>query len=433
MSISLSIASTSPWTGLLAGLGTAAVGWALWPGRNAVRLAPPLILIAGAMLILKGSIWPRFVSTPSWPNLSAILSLTQMAWVCVLVIWFARRHSRRAGTGTVVFVLIVGFTSSAMVVWATPDPAIDVMRFHDQATAVLMEGGNPYTDIEVQEDYRPEKIVHGYVYPPVPLLSFTASAIVGLDVRYATLAAWAAALAILGTAALRSSDRTTSVGILILLAAQPEWPGILILGWTEPLALLWLTVGLLCIRSRPFLSAVAIGLAVASKQYYIAVLPMFITMRWHFRWRRIGLILLAAAATVAPFAIRSPAGFIDATIGYVADLPVRTDTANLIGWLDFLGIQFTPSKWMAPLAASAVAAFAGKNAATIRHPIVGVGVTLGVVFFLGTQALEGYWFLVLWIVAIAFIVDDHPARDNSDGSSDEPLNGDESSTRTQCS
>jgi hypothetical protein len=367
-------------------------------------LAPSLILTAGVVLILDGLISPRFVSTVDWPRLGIIWSITQISWVCLLVVWFLRRGSQHGGT--VVSVVLVAIVSSVLIVWATPDPAIDVVRAHEQATAALLEGGNPYTDIAVQQDYVPEMVLRGYVYPPVPLLSFTVPAAVGLDVRYSTALAWALALAILGTAALRSSDQTPSVGVLILLAAQPGWLGILILGWTEPLAVLWITAGLLWVKRRPFLGAVALGLAFASKQYYLAVLPLFFTMTWPYRWRRAGIMILVALATVLPFALRSPNGFMDATIGNLADLPIRTDTANLLGLLDSLGIELTFSKWMAPIIGGAVAAFLGRKARRTRQVSIGIGITLGVVFVLGTQALESYWFLVLWILALAAISND---------------------------
>jgi hypothetical protein len=371
------------------------------------------VFLAAVLLLLDSALHPRLGPTPQWPYAAQALLFGQLAWSAILAYWLVAGTRRRLGGGFVAAIAVTAALTSTILILATPDPNVDLYRLHVAGADALWSGENPYTDISVQEDYRPDNTITGYVYPPVSLLSFAVPAGLGIDARMGAVVAWTTGIAILGRAALRNPQRDYAIGLLLLVAAQPGLPGILTLAWTETIALPWLTLGAVLLFRRPLVAGLSLGIGLASKQYYLVIAAVLLLMSDPHRKLRLATVAVVAVATVIPFALLSPTGVFDATVGHLSSLPVRFDTANAIGLLFDEGSTFAVPKWLGPALAVIIGGLTGRKARTPALFAAALGLTLSVTFFFGTQALESYWFLVAWLAATSLILETETSKHTS--------------------
>jgi uncharacterized membrane protein len=86
------------------------------------------------------------------------------------------------------------------------------------------------------------------------------------------------------------------------------------------------------------LSAVLLGLALRSKQYFILALPVLLAWNDSFRWGRLWIASGVAVLTVLPGVVLGPLAFWQAVIAGISQAEARPDSSGLTG----LGID-TPS------------------------------------------------------------------------------------------
>jgi uncharacterized membrane protein len=199
--------------------------------------------------------------------------------------------------------------------------------------------------------------------------------------------------------------------MFLLMAGLAVWPGVWFASWTEPLSIVLLLLTAVMWRKRPMWSAIALGLAIASKQYFLLLAPLLLLQKGEQRWKRFLVSVGVAVSTILIGLIPDPNAYLNATISNLSEIGFRPDSQSLSGLFASYGFDFylPPVAWLALGLAFAVVVSPGAKSAA---DFVGrSGLILGLAFFFG-QAFVNYWFLVAALFAVSALLpgDTEPAR-----------------------
>ena len=280
-------------------------------------------------------------------------------------------------------------------------------------TALLdafVSGVNPYTSAVTIPDGNPfapdDSVIEGYAYPPVVLVTYGLAGALS-DPRLTSAAAWLAFVGWLawGAASLRRKETSVaSLSFLLLLSAAPLVSEVWYMAWTEPLSLILFLVATLTWSRSDVWSGVLLGLAVASKQYFVFLLPLLLFHR-DAGWRRRSSVAVATAAlTILVGFLPDPASFSQATIGNLVGITFRPDTQSLPGLAGELGLDFLAPTLLWIVGSFAVAVVLARSSTTAAGFIMRSGLTLGIAFWFG-MAFPNYWFLVAGLLVIGSVLE----------------------------
>jgi hypothetical protein len=285
-----------------------------------------------------------------------------------------------------------------------------VYHAHRAAGTALLDGENPYTDAVRFFDgspYAPAGAVYeGYPYPPVVLMTY---GLVGAftDPRLVSTIAWLALLvwsARTYAGAASGSDDEVSLGPFLLLVTAPAWPLLWFTAWTEPLSLFLFLVAALAWRRGTLVSGVTLGLALASKQYFVVLAPFLILLDSRDgRYRRVLIAFATAVLTMIPFVILDPVAYFDATLGNLFSIGFRPDTQSIPGLAAALGADFMPTNWLVVGVTLTVAVILGRYLQPKQRWLDGAAFVLATMFALGL-AFPNYWFLIMGLMATGLMM-----------------------------
>lgn len=336
----------------------------------------------------------------------SVFAMTSGAVVVVAIaLLVLRQPSRLMSLGLVGLLLLVAVISSIQLIEHETIP-IDVTQLHDQAVDALVDGRNPYTtgNVSVRETLPRGDLdlIEEYTYTPVNLAWYAAGRALTGDVRAGGAIAIVVSLVMLGSAVLilPTSSRagpTIIAGMAFLLANQSTYL-MISFGWTEAVALpFFIAVALLWTR-YPIASAVILGLGVASKQYFVLVIPLVFAMPVADRWRRGSVVVVTAALTAVPFLAWDAGGFIDGTIVHHLTRDPRPDSATIAGF-DIL----VPTG-LAVLCAVALGIACIRRAADAGGLVISVAVLLSWFTLLAVRGFVNSWWMVYVLGAVALTV-----------------------------
>jgi len=348
----------------------------------------------------------------------AVVGATSVSLMLVTAAWVTAPPP--AGRRSMILALLMAalfcglVAAGTIVVRSLAGRGDDVFWLHTQAARALHQGQNPYGPAVNVPDgsplASPSDRITGYPYPPFVAAVYALGSAAYGDPRGAGLASSALALLALGIMALRA-DRVTPrgtaarVALLAFLASSPAWTRVIAEGWTEPLSLLLLTLAALS-WERPLLSSMALGLALGSKQYFVAAVPLlFAALSRQPRGRlRIGVALATATFAVLPGWLANPHAFTHATVWFHLSRPPRTDSASLIS---VVAAICPGTGWPRAISAGGLllGVIGGVALAWTRNTASGfwaaLAFTMSLVFFFAPQAFANYWYLAAWLAALA--------------------------------
>lgn len=348
-------------------LAVAAVGlfvfsWAMGDPLFALSGGAWMVLWLGVILMVAGLSWLGTRSTGRWRV--AIGGVISLAWI-VFVGWLAIGN---------------GF------------PSIDVLHLHHQAADAIAAGGNPFADLDYFETLpsgRGEDIT-GYTYPPLTMMLYSVGVWLAGDARWASVAALVAVLLLLIGVGWQRERLAGSVGLSAsaLVIAQPAWPQIIYLGWTEPVSVPLLYGAALLWTSSPVFSGVLFGLGLVTKQYFLVMAPMLVLIRDPGRMRRSVAAVVAAAVTIVPWLVVNPGAFLDSVVGHHLTRAPRTDAGTIAG----LGV-FIPGLIVATVAL-ALSVYLARRMKTGSDMLFSVAAVLAVFTALASRGFVNSWWLV---------------------------------------
>jgi hypothetical protein len=287
-------------------------------------------------------------------------------------------------------------------------PLIDVWVMLRDASAGLPHGLNPY-ELKFPDVPRGQD---DYCFPYVPgafLLAAPAQWLLG-DVRWMEGACLVAAV---GLTAWHATDRGRRIDgaalpVALLLGAMPGTLHVVEQSWTEPMLLLAMTAAAVLIdRGRVNWAIVPLGVALATKQYLIVLVPLLCF--WpNFGWRRVVASGALAGVICLPWFLVNPERFVACTIGFHIFLPPMSASMSI--WLFLPG----PVRAVAVVlgVAIAYAVVAPRAPRTGSGFLLAAGVVLAVFDFTNKASfLNEWWFASELIVAGLAIA----AVDKADG------------------
>lgn len=283
----------------------------------------------------------------------------------------------------------------------------DVYLAHAAAGEALFDGENPYGEAVRFPDGNPhnpsDAVIIGYPYPPPVLSTYASTAVLG-DSRIVSAVAWLGVLTVVSGMALRRGRAgDAAFALLIVLAATPAWPIVVFVAWTEPLSLALLFAAISLWRRKWFWSAVLLGLALASKQYFILLLPPLALMKVDHRMRRLGVAAATAFIAWMPPLVFGAGDYLTATVTNLLDIGFRPDSQSLSGLAAAYGADLMIPRfiWLAMI--GAVGVVAGYQVRSRVDVALGFAFTLGFAFWTGL-AFPNYWFLVMGITAVGMLL-----------------------------
>jgi hypothetical protein len=408
-------AKATPFLVLLAGLGSAAVVGAAvsrpwWPAeRSATRTTFGVFVLVGVSLVLT-VLAASYLATLFAPQF-AVPAL--MAAVAALVVWYVvfRTDSSTPHRWIATLVMLVALlTTSYAFIVDIAETNLDVFVLHRTAAEALVNGENPYVKAQALDasPLAPDgALVEGYTYPPTAMVAYSVSQWMTGDPRWAGVVAIGVVVLLIASpwAAWTGPVAKVRLSLALPLVTAPGFGIIAFFSWTEPLSLPFLLVAGRFWRSKPIVSAVALGLALSTKQYFILALPLLLFWPDEWRWKRIGIAGAVALATMLPFLLIDAGALVDALFGNTAfsALP-RPDSTNLVHF------GLVTSRWVATGAAAGLGVWLGRRGGDGFHFTLALAAVLSVAFFLGVAAFRNYWFLIAGMVLIALAQRYIPAK-----------------------
>jgi hypothetical protein len=246
---------------------------------------------------------------------------------------------RRPLLGRATFPVIVALSgvASLWMIWASPDPNIDVVDFARESARALLHGGNPY-DLHFPNRYgqtlffgpgfaTPGTIDVGLVYPPLSLLLTAVGEWLVGDSRVVL------AIAVPATAALidRLGGRPARLAALLFVSSSRQY-FVVEHGWTEPVFVCAFALLLLETRRRPRATPLVLGALLALKQFTLLMLPLVPLLVGELRGRKSLRVLAGALAfaglIAAPFVLWDPLAYLRSTVLFHLAQPFRADSLN---------------------------------------------------------------------------------------------------------
>ena len=309
-----------------------------------------------------------------------------------------------------------------LMIWmfaAVPVVGQDMPLVHDEASAALLRGVNPYSitfeniygygtpfyPIELQEG---DRLLFGFPYPPLSLLMSLPGSVLAGDYRVAALAAISIGALLIGH--MRTGPLATGAALLLLLS--PLTARVLHNGWTEPFVIVWLAATVFLAMRRLATTAVALGLLIATKQYAPLFLPIATGLLSDVRARMGTVRMLTVAigiavATALPFLIWGPADLVLSTVVTQLLHPFREDGATVPALLSRLGL-WGPPVWVGIAVAGAIFVVVMRKAA--RTPsgfALASAVVLTGLFLFTRNAFMNYYFAAMVALLCGVAASEH--------------------------
>lgn len=302
-------------------------------------------------------------------------------------------------------------------------PPIDVLVFQQMGAEGLLHGENPYTP-RYPNVYRPDQpfygpgvvgagnhLTVGLPYPPLSLLFTLPAYVLGGDIRYADVAAIAAAALLM--VMFRPCRWTGLIAMLFLLT--PRVLFVIEQSWTEALFVSTFALVMVCaLRWKPALPY-ALGLFFATKQYAVLTLPFISFLAspedgWASIGRLIGKAMLVAAAITLPFFVWDPQAFWRAVVQFQFMQPLRMDALSYLPLVKSMLPRFPLLEWMPFIALVPTIGVVLWRCPRTPAYFAGATTLLSLVFFaFSKQAFCNYYYYVIATACCAAAAADAPA------------------------
>jgi len=296
--------------------------------------SPSSIVVAVLIGLVPQLFWPPSGNVELGPLFHLATGLGMLAGgLLILSLPLARR---RAGLALLAFGAMAAAT--VLVVQSSGHPAIDVWLILQQSTRALLHGANPY---KLHFSGIPAGQTNDcFNYLPFTFLGAVPGRVLLGDVRYAELAFLLVGVGMLaralrcppatGDSAARGGAAASLALPLVVLALS--LPGVLRVAqqsWNESVILGCLAAAVaLVVWGRAWWAVVPLGLALATKQHVVLVLPLWALWKGFGPRRALAAAGLAAAICL-PWLLAAPGRFYGCTVRFFIDLPARQDSLSV--------------------------------------------------------------------------------------------------------
>jgi hypothetical protein len=328
-------------------------------------------------------------------------------------------RNRWLSNGSMLVILICYLGLGLWLLEASPQPSIDVFVWHQGAYRALAEGLSPYS-ITIPNIYGhtlwyapgsadASTVYVGYVYPPLTLALGALGYVFKSDHRYANLLFMAAVGGIIAWT--KPHPLARAAAIVFLFA--PRMLFVLEQSWTEASALFMFALLLWSAVHRPKLVPYIFGATLATKQYFVLLLPFapFLlestegkpfqpALLFRFLAKATGVGLLCTL----PLALWDFKGFWYSVVVFQGIQPFRADALSLMSWTALNGVPRLPM-WFSFAAAAGVSALAWwRGLRNVNGFAMASSVSMLFFFAVAKQAFCNYYFLVAGMFCVTAAV-----------------------------
>jgi hypothetical protein len=307
---------------LVLSVATLAVAVGRGAGRGAPSRAGVLVALAGALVaqILK----PPYMNVDGRTSALRAGVLVCMAVTVLAAVLLATARGRRLAALATAAVAGTGLAYALMVPGGRP--LIDVWPIVQGASLGVVHGRNPYA--MTFTGVPPGQVDDCFNYLPGTFLVPLPGRLLLGDVRYAEAAVLLAGVAALVWYAVRAG-RPVAAAVAVLAGVLPGSLYDVQQAWNETVIFGALAAAavLVAVR-RPWWAAVALAVALATKQHVVLLLPLWAL--WpSFGPRRALAAAAGAAAVTLPWFVADPGRFWHCVVDFFLDLPARPDSLSI--------------------------------------------------------------------------------------------------------
>lgn len=289
-------------------------------------------------------------------------------------------------------------------VWSSPDPYIDVYDYLKKGAFGFISGNNPYSMMytKMYKDVTPDfySYLPGMIFLTLPFIL-----ILG-DPRFTVIAAeFMVALIIY-----KLSEKNKSRYIFpLLLLNNPISLYMVEQSYTEPIILFLLVLfawGIL--KNKRIATIISFGLALATKQYVIFLLPLIMRLKMDFKKILFIItgVILTAAVFVIPFYLWSPVDFLHDAVFLQLNFPPRYEGLTLFSFLYKFGISYNVTVGNILIAAGLIFVYIRKKINISQFFYLSSFAYL-IIFFFNKWAFINYYYLISQLLLIGVILDDN--------------------------
>lgn len=266
----------------------------------------------------------------------------------LLIIKFSTPSAEKVKRKLFFFIIAIGLILRLLMIFSSPNPAIDVFDYLKKGAYAFMQGANPYSEVytkfyasQVYAKFYADIEPNFYQYLPATLYFTLPSVLLFTDPRF-TFVISEIGTAILLFKILKKSKQRYVYPLLIL--ANPVSLYMIEESYTEPLLIFLLTLfALLVIKRKIGKASLVFGLLLGTKQYMVLVIPLFIKffkeLKQKVLFTLISLIVLVVL--IAPFYFWSPNDFLHDTVFLQHLFPPRYEGLTLFSLIyNFWGIEY---------------------------------------------------------------------------------------------
>lgn len=350
-----------------------------------------LIAVLALFAQIPGGWWIKNIKA-----ISAIQILSSLLLIPGLGIVIWKKNISKNITFVFVFFLIYAFILRIIMVFGSPDPAIDVYVILKEAPIKLLSGINPYQSLytyvfpQITPDY--------YAYWPASFLLQIPIIFFLKDPRYLLLFAdlvSAVILFILG------GKNQSSLILSLLYLFRPLSLAVIEASWLTPLNFLFLAAIVFFLKKSPpkakYIAGVLTGI-LTSIQFFFALFFVFLIRKLNFNRKFLFSYMCTVILFVLPFFLINPVNFYYQTIDvYFKNPPHPSILIHTSLNLNTLYYVITGRDLPLLLTSGiylAVIFLTLKRIKSLEDSILGFTLTLLTIFVFGRQAFVNYYYLI---------------------------------------
>lgn len=296
----------------------------------------------------------------------------------------------------------VAVATRLLMIWSSPNPHIDVFDFLKGGAQGFLKGVNPYSNTYTPL-YKGEEPNY-YSYPPGALFLTMPSVFLFNDPRYMILAAELITAFVIFKL-IRFGPNKFIYPLIFLF--NPVSLIVLEQSFTEPLILVLIALSIFYLaRSKIQIAAILFGLVLATKQYTILFLPLYIRLFPAFKQKVNSLVILISTVLILilPFYLWSPNDFLQDLILYNFNAPQRSWSLSFTSFLYNLGININFYFFNVLIAILSFFLYLQKDI-TLAKFLYLCSFLIFVFFFFNKWSSLNYYYLIGQLFFLGFIVE----------------------------
>jgi hypothetical protein len=361
--------------------------------------SPPSIVLAVLIGLVPQVWWPPSGNVQLGRLFHLATALGMLAGALLIGAMLVPRH--RWGLG----MLALGATAAAvlLIVQSSGHPAIDVWIILQQSTRALLHGANPY---QLSFSGVPAGQTNDcFNYLPFTFLAAVPGRVLLGDVRYAEVAVLLGGVGMLVAAVQRRARRgsrpawepaTLAVPLVVMSLCLPGVLRVAQQSWNESMILGCLAAAVaLVLWGHAWAAVVPVGLALATKQHVVLVLPLWALWRGFGPRRALAAAGLGAAICL-PWLVASPNRFYGCTVQFFFDLAARQDSLSV--W-KFMPGGLQPVVVLALIAGGYVLAWRLLDG-SVSSLVFGSGLLFAAFDLANKQSFENQWLLACQLLVL---------------------------------